>query len=104
MKILDKIYDKIADRVLEKIKQEKPAKIKAATTQSNKQSLGIIGKNLRLLRVRDGLTQHDIDKVLERVNSCTYLETGKRALTSKEMLRLANFFKVSPSYFLEKHE
>lgn len=54
------------------------------------------GQRLRALRVRNNLTQEDVGKVLGvKRATISALEKGKSSLTFENIIKLANYFKVS---------
>ena len=54
------------------------------------------GENLRRLRIRSGMTQEDLGRVMEKSkNNISQYETGKREPDLATLLRLAELFRVT---------
>ena len=60
-------------------------------------------KNLRAIREDNDLRQSDIAKVLNvSQNTYSQYETGVIALTAEVLIKLADFYKVSVDYLLDR--
>ena len=60
-----------------------------------------LSKRLREHRRRLGLALSYVAKVVNiSVNDLEQYEYGQKPMTTEELSKLANFYKVSPSYFL----
>ena len=59
------------------------------------------GENLRRLRIRSGMTQEDLGRVMEKSkNNISQYETGKREPDLATLLRLAELFRVTTDELL----
>ncbi len=63
----------------------------------------LVFKNLRAIREDNDLRQSDIAKVLNvSQNTYSQYETGVIALTAEVLIKLADFYKVSVDYLLDR--
>lgn len=63
----------------------------------------LVFKNLRAIREDNDLRQSDIAKVLNvSQNTYSQYETGVIALTAEILIKLADFYKVSVDYLLDR--
>lgn len=59
----------------------------------------IVGKRIQNLRKKKGITQEELGYALELTqNSISKIETGATALTLSNLIKIANYFKVSTDY------
>lgn len=59
-----------------------------------------LGKKVKLLRTRKGITQEDLAHVLKLSKSqVSNLENGRRNLSLRQLEKVCEFFKVDMSYF-----
>jgi len=63
----------------------------------------ILGSTVKELRTIKGITQEQLAEYLGlQPHSVTKIETGRAFVSSEVLAKLANFFEVSPSFFLKK--
>ena len=59
------------------------------------------GENLRRLRIRSGMTQEDLGRVMEKSkNNISQYETGKREIPTRFVVSLARLYNTSTDYIL----
>lgn len=63
-----------------------------------------IGKNVKLLRTSQGLTQEELAEAvgLER-KSITAIETGRTFISCEVLVNLSNHFNVEPAFFFRQN-
>jgi transcriptional regulator with XRE-family HTH domain len=65
-------------------------------------SIEEIGKNIRELRTRAGLSQEDLGKVLGHSHAAiSYIEKGKTEITLKDLFIIANTLKITVAELLD---
>lgn len=75
--------------------------------RTNANGKNLIGKRLRELRMKNGLSQRDLARELQLIgidmdkNVITRIETDKRYVTDFEVQALKEIFKVSYDYLID---
>ena len=60
----------------------------------------VLGEKIRSLRVQKGMNQKQLASIFQRHQSfISEIEKGKRSVTYEDLIKLAEFFKVSLEYF-----
>lgn len=63
--------------------------------------MNTIGKNLRQLRKEHGMTLKEVsDKTELSISFISQVETNKSSITIESLMKIAEVFHVTPSYFL----
>lgn len=61
-----------------------------------------VGKKLRILRKKEGLSQVQFGKLFGMTqNMVTNVETGKRILNYDELIRIADYYGVTTDYIIK---
>lgn len=66
--------------------------------------MNTIGKNLRQLRKEHGMTLKEVsDKTELSISFISQVETNKSSITIESLMKIAEVFHVTPSYFFERN-
>lgn len=64
-----------------------------------------VGKKLRILRNKEGLSQVQFGKLFGMTqNMVTNVETGKRILNYDELIKIADYYGVTTDYIIRETE
>jgi transcriptional regulator with XRE-family HTH domain len=64
-----------------------------------------IGEKIRALRIHKGISQEELGKSLERSHAAVSdIERGKTDLSVNDLYKIAKFFDISVTYFLEEDQ